>query len=86
MSSDLELRIAEAIARSSSLAASVTSSLSSGRFDGEDDRKAPRNLETRQEIIVHVIQEITVHATICGVLKDKAGPRESIKKYRDEAR
>jgi hypothetical protein len=52
----------------------------------EDDRKAPRNLETRQEIIVHVIQEITVHATICGVLKDKAGPRESIKKYRDEAR
>lgn len=36
MSSDLELRIAQAIARSSSLALSVTSSLSTGRFDGEE--------------------------------------------------
>jgi len=36
MSSDLELRIAQALARSSNLSASVSSSLSSGRFKGED--------------------------------------------------
>ena len=36
MSSDLELRIAQALAKSSSLSASVSSSYSSGRFKADD--------------------------------------------------